>query len=260
MTRAIDLNVDLGESYGPWVMGHDAEMLDIVTSANIACGFHAGDPQVMDRTIKMCHAKGVGIGAHPGFRDLHGFGRYEIQGIPHAVLSRDIIYQIGAIQAMARVNGAKVRHVKLHGAFANMASRDDALAEMYVNAAKAVDPDLYIVAMASTALERATLKEGSPIAREVFADRAYNDDGTLVSRSQPGAVIHDADLAADRVLRMIEEQAVTSINGVRTAVKPETICVHGDNPAAVAMASTLRTRLDKAGVAVRTFGSDIGTS
>ncbi|WP_350334990.1 LamB/YcsF family protein [Coralliovum pocilloporae] len=255
MTSSIDLNVDLGESYGPWVMGHDAEMLDIVTSANVACGFHAGDPQVMDKTIRMCQAKGVGIGAHPGFRDLHGFGRYEIQGIPHDVLSRDIIYQIGAIQAMARVNGAHVRHVKLHGAFANMASRDKALADMYVEAARAVDPDLYVVAMASTALEKATLEQGGNIAREVFADRAYNDDGTLVSRSVPGSVIHDADMAADRVLKMIDDQAVTSINGVRTPVKPETICVHGDNPAAVAMASALRNRLEKAGIAVKMFGS-----
>lgn len=249
----VDLNADLGESYGPWRMGRDAEMLDIVTSANVACGFHAGDPMEMTRTVRMCVEKGVAIGAHPGFDDLHGFGRRRIHGTPPEELRANMIYQIGALQAVARTEGAQVTYVKCHGALANMASEDADLARILIGAIQAADPGLIAMCMAATALQSEAEAAGQPFVSEVFADRAYNDDGTLVARGLPGAVIHDADAAAETVLRMIDEGAITSINGVKVPVQTDTICVHGDNPAAVAMAERLRTRLDQAGVEVRSF-------
>jgi len=253
---SIDLNSDLGESYGPWRMGRDDEMLDIVTSANVACGFHAGDPMEMTRIVRMCRDKGVVVGAHPGFDDLHGFGRRRIYGTPDDELRANIIYQIGALQAVARAEGAQVAYVKCHGALANMASEDADLARVLISAMKAADPGLIAMCMAATALQSEAEAADRPFVSEVFADRAYNDNGTLVARGQPGAVIHDADAASETVLRMIDESAVTSINGVKVPVRVDTICVHGDNPAAVAMAARLRTRLEQAGVDVRAFAGD----
>lgn len=255
MTRSIDLNADLGESFGAWKMGADEAMLDIVTSANIACGFHAGDPSVMDETVKTAIQKNVGIGAHPGFDDLSGFGRRRIHGTPPSALKAMLIYQIGALQAIARANGAKVRHVKVHGALGNMASEDVDIANIYAEAVKALNDGIIVVAMASTALELAVTAAKLPIAREIYADRTYNDDGTLTLRSRPDALIHDADYAADRVLRMIEERAVTSVNGLKVPVNPQTICVHGDNFAAVKMAEAIRRRLESAGVNVEQMQS-----
>lgn len=246
----IDLNADLGESFGAWQMGHDAAMLDIVTSANVACGFHAGDPLVMRDTVRLCRDKGVGIGAHPGFRDLEGFGRRQIHGMPDDKLSAMITYQIGALQAIARAEGATVGHVKLHGALSNMCMTDRHMADVFAQAVRSISDELVIMAVAETELQRAAEQVGGPLLREVFADRTYNDDGTLVSRSHPNAVIHDAEQAAEHVLRMVEEQAVTSINGVKVPVCPETVCVHGDNPAAVRLAETVRARLEGAGVIV----------
>lgn len=248
----IDLNADLGESYGPWTMGDDEAMLDIVTSANVACGFHGGDPVVMKETVARCAARGVAIGAHPSFDDRRGFGRRRMD-MPGDELAALLVYQIGALQATATAAGQRVTHAKLHGALANMASEDAGVAAAAIGAVKSVDPALVIVAMASTELEHQALALDMPIAREIYADRAYNDDGTLVSRAVPGAVIHDPVQAAERVVRAVDEQAVTSVNGVKVPVVPETVCVHGDNPAAVALASRVRERLETSGVSVVPF-------
>ena len=249
----IDLNADLGESFGPWRMGQDAEMLDIVTSANVACGFHAGDPVEMQRVVRLCRDKGVGIGAHPGFADLQGFGRRRILDIAAGELAALITYQIGALQAIAGAAGEIVRHVKLHGALSNMCMTDRAMSDVCVQAVRRLSPDLVIMAIAATQIEHAATAIGGPVVREVFADRTYNGDGTLVSRGQAGAVIHDADQAAEHVLRMVSDQAITSINGVRVPVRPETVCVHGDTPGAVRLAAKVRERLEKAGVMVARF-------
>ncbi len=254
MSHSIDLNADLGESFGAWTMGNDAALLDIVTSANIACGFHAGDPMVMTDTVRLCRDKGVGIGAHPGFDDIRGFGRRRILGMKPAETKAMLLYQIGALQAIARAEGLGVRHVKLHGALSNMASEEAGIAETYVAAAQAADEDLIVVAMATTELEKAVERSGMKLARELYADRAYNPDGTLVQRGTPGAMIHDPEEAADRVLRMVEEQAITTIEGGKIATAGDTVCVHGDGPEALSMAERIRTRLDKAGVAVTCFG------
>lgn len=249
----IDLNADLGESYGPWRMGRDAEMLDIVTSANIACGFHAGDPVEMTKTVRLCREKGVGIGAHPGFDDLHGFGRRQINGNSAEDLAAMITYQIGAMQAVAASQGAELRHVKLHGALSNMCMTTRWMADAFARAVRALSPDLVIMAVAGTELQRSAEAAGGPLVAEIFADRTYNDDGTLVSRSEAGAVIHDADKAADHVLAMIENQAITSINGVKVRVSPQTVCVHGDNPEAVRLAARVRQRLENAGIEIARF-------
>ncbi len=253
MADSIDLNADLGESFGAWKMGSDNELLDIVTSANVACGFHAGDPLVMTETVRACLARGVNIGAHPGFDDITGFGRRRMENPDGPGTAASIIYQIGALQSVAHSESASVTHVKLHGALANMASEDDTLASLCLKAVQRVDENLSIVAMAATCLQSQAEELKMPLLREVFADRAYNDDGTLVSRALPGAVIHDPVHAAERVLRMIENHSVESINGKAVNLVPDTICVHGDNPEAVRMADKLRTSLEKAGITVRGY-------
>lgn len=247
----IDLNSDMGESFGAWKMGDDDAMLGIVTSANVACGFHAGDPLVMHKTVTLAKKNGVDVGAHPSFLDIWGFGRRPIQGERPDDLEKMVIYQIGAIQAIARAAGHKVTHVKAHGSLGNLAAVDFDTALAVARGAKAADPDLIVVAMPNTEAERAGEKAGLRIAREVFADRQYDDSCNLVSRKQPGAVIHDAALATERVLRMLEDGAVTSVSGKKMPVKIDTICVHGDNPAAVAMAGQLRAALVKAGVTLK---------
>ncbi|PWE30688.1 LamB/YcsF family protein [Maritimibacter sp. 55A14] len=250
----IDLNSDLGESFGPWRMGRDAEMLDIVSSANVACGFHAGDPSEMARTVALCRDKGVAVGAHPGFHDLEGFGRRRILGLTRGELTAMMLYQIGALDAIARAEGIRLSHVKPHGALNNMASEDRALADVLVAAIRLADPALPVLAIAATALEAAARADDGPAISEVFADRGYNDDGTLVARGTESAMIEDPEAAAENVLRMIGEQAVTSVNGVKVPVRPESVCVHGDGPAAVAMAAHIRTRLEAAGIVVAAPG------
>jgi len=253
MADSIDLNADLGESFGAWKMGADNELLDVVTSANVACGFHAGDPLVMTETVRSCLKKGVNIGAHPGFDDLTGFGRRRMENPQGPKTAASIIYQIGALLAVAKTENARVTHVKLHGALANMASESDELASLCLEAVRRTDSTLSIVAMAATALQSQAEMLNMPLLREVFADRAYNDDGTLVSRGIEGAVIHDPQIAAERVLKMLENHSVESINGVQVAVVPDTICVHGDNPEAVQMAVALRTRLEQEGIKVTPY-------
>lgn len=250
---SVDLNSDMGEGFGPWKMGDDEAMLSIVSSANIACGWHAGDPIIMHRTAQIAKARGVSIGAHPGFGDLWGFGRRVIRGDSMADLEKQIAYQVGAMQALAVMAGHKVTHVKTHGAMGNMSNDDDGMAMAVGRAIKAVDPALVYVVMPGLSTERAAEKLGLPMAREVFADRTYDDSGNLTSRKVEGAVIHDAAMAAQRVLRMVEDQEVVTVTGKRLKVKIDTICVHGDNPAAVAMAKTVRDTLEAAGIAIRPF-------
>ena len=247
MTRKVDLNADMGEGFGPWTMGDDAALLDIVSSANIACGFHAGDPDVMDKTMRLAVANGVGIGAHPGFADLKGFGRRPLP-LPHAEIANAVAYQLGAAQAMARRAGGHVRHLKLHGALSNMASVDAALARACYTAALDVDPDIVIMVLAATAMEDVVRDLGCNWAGEIFADRAYEDDATLVNRSKPGAVLHDADAAAARILAMLDAGAIIAESGKHIPCRIDTICLHGDTPDAVAMARGIRKKLTDAGV------------
>ncbi len=252
MTQHVDLNADMGESFGPWTMGDDAALLDIVSSANIACGFHAGDPDVMAQTMQQAVAKGVGIGAHPGFADLKGFGRRKLP-LPHDEVANAVAYQLGAAQAIAKRAGGRVRHLKLHGALSNMASVDHALARACYQAALEVDPDIIIMVLAATAMEEVTRELGCNWAGEIFADRAYNDDATLVDRSLPGAMLHDAETAAPRILEMLKAGAIVAENGKHIPCQIDTICLHGDTPGAVALARGLRDHLTTAGVQIAQF-------
>ena len=248
----VDLNADMGESYGPWKMGDDAALLNIVTSANIACGGHAGDADVMAATMTLAHKNGVGIGAHPGFMDIAGFGRNRMS-VPRATLQNQIRYQVAASLGMARSVGAKVRHMKLHGAISNMASEDEQMAYDLYEAALSVDPDLIIMVLAATAHQRAVERLGCQWAGEIFADRAYNDDATLVDRSLPGAVIHDADLAGRRMVEMVKAGAIITESGKHIPTQIDTICLHGDTAEAVEIAGSVRDTLKSAGVELRCF-------
>ncbi|NKB28659.1 MAG: 5-oxoprolinase subunit PxpA [Rhodobacteraceae bacterium] len=253
MTRTVDINADMGESFGPWVMGRDADLLQVISSANIACGFHAGDPDVMATTMKLAVENGVGIGAHPGFGDIQGFGRRRMQ-MGASELGNMVRYQIGAAQAMARAAGGQVRHLKLHGALANMASEDEAMALDCYEAALSVAPEIIIMVLAATAQERAVKTLGCAYAGEIFADRAYNDDATLVDRSLPGAVIHDADIAGPRIAEMIGEGAIITESGKRIETRIDTICCHGDTAEAVELAKSVRSSLEAAGIGIEAFG------
>ncbi|WP_282052513.1 LamB/YcsF family protein [Phaeobacter inhibens] len=252
MSKTVDLNADMGESFGPWTMGDDAALLKVVSSANIACGFHAGDPDVMAATMARARDHGVGIGAHPGFDDLQGFGRRRMQ-VPQDTLANLIRYQLGAAQGMARAAGAEVRHLKLHGALSNMASVDHAMARACYEAALELDPDLIIMVLAATAMEEVVRELGCNWCGEIFADRAYNDDGTLVDRSLPGAVIHDPALAGPRILQMVQEGAIITESGARIPTAIDTICLHGDTPTAVELARAVRRALSEGGIEVRAF-------
>lgn len=252
MERMVDLNADMGESFGPWVMGSDAALLEVVTSANIACGFHAGDPDVMAATMAQAVRHGVGIGAHPGFADLQGFGRRRLHLSP-AELGNLVAYQLGAAQAMARAAGGRVRHLKLHGALSNMASEDKAIARACFEAALRVDPDIIIMVLAATRMETVVRELGCRWAGEIFADRAYEDDATLVARGKPGAVLHDAEAAATRILKMLDEGAIIARSGRRIPTRIDTICLHGDGAEALAMARGLKARLQEAGITLAQF-------
>lgn len=254
MIRSIDLNADMGEGFGPWSMGNDAALLRIVSSANIACGMHAGDWDIMARTMRLAAERGVGIGAHPGFADLQGFGRRRID-MPIASIANLVAYQVGAARGIAAACGARLRHVKLHGALANMAAADEALALACFEAALKAAPDIAIVAMAATAQARAAQKLGCPTAFEIFADRSYEDDGTLMDRRRAGAVIHDPEIAADRVLQMLDAGAIVTHGGGRIPCRIDTICLHGDTPDALRMAETIAARLTRADIAIRPFAA-----
>lgn len=248
----VDLNADMGESFGPWKMGDDAALLRTVTSANIACGGHAGDADVMAATMALAHSNGVGIGAHPGFMDLAGFGRNRMS-VPRATLQNQIRYQVAASIGMARSLGGRVRHLKLHGALSNMASEDPVLARDLYEAALSVDPDLIVMILAATAHQQAVEELGCAWAGEIFADRAYNDDATLVDRSIAGAVIHDPAIAGARMVAMVKAGAIITESGKHIPVRVDTICLHGDTPTAVQIAQSVRSALEDSGITVQTF-------
>ncbi|WP_116130821.1 LamB/YcsF family protein [Tropicimonas sp. IMCC34043] len=246
MSLKVDLNSDVGEGFGRWDLGCDEALLDIVTSANVACGFHAGDPDVMARTMAAAVARGVGIGAHPGFADLQGFGRRRIQ-MPDESLANLIRYQVGAAAVMARAAGGALRHVKLHGALANMAAESPDLARLCYLAALSAEPGLVLLVMPLTAMETAAREIGADWAAEIYADRAYADDGTLLPRSQPGAVIHDADAAAEQVATMVRDGAILCASGRRLPCPIRSVCVHGDTPGSLHISRTVRARLEDEG-------------
>ena len=252
MTR-IDLNSDMGESFGPWRMGDDDALLGIVTSANIACGFHAGDWDAMARTMARAVENGVGIGAHPGFPDLQGFGRRAL-AMDAASIARMVQYQLGAAQAMARAAGGRVNHLKLHGALSHAAVADGEVARRAFAGALEIDPDLTIMVLSGTRMEDAAQALGCGYAAEIFADRGYTEEGTLIPRGQPGAMITDAEEAAERVSAMVREGAIITPAGTRIEARIDTVCLHGDEPSAVAAARTLRARLESDGVEIATLG------
>jgi 5-oxoprolinase (ATP-hydrolysing) subunit A len=249
----IDLNCDLGESFGVWPMGNDAAMIELATSVNIACGYHAGDADTMKKTVDLAKARGVSIGAHPGYRDLHGFGRRPIVGLTSVEIENLVAYQIGALQAIATMAGHKVTHVKAHGAISNVACEDDMTARAIASAIKAVDRNLIFVVLANSRLVAAGDAAGLPMVHEVFADRAYEDDGSLVSRRKPGAVLHDANAIAERVVKMVQSGEVVSITGKPIKMRMDTVCIHGDTPGAVDIARGLRKALKDNGIEVAPF-------
>lgn len=248
----VNLNSDLGESYGAWTMGDDAAMLSVVTSANIACGFHAGDWTVMQNTVAEAVKNGVSIGAHPSYPDLQGFGRRPMT-MSNKEVEALIAYQVGALMGVAATRGAKVTHVKPHGAINNKAAVDADLAAAIARGIAGVSKDLIFLAPAGSAMVEAAAKANLPVAQEVFADRNYDDEGNLVPRGQPKAMVHDNDEALGNVLRMVEQKAIISVNGKRIPCAVDSICVHGDSAGAVSMARHIRAGLEKAGVKIVTL-------
>jgi len=250
--RAIDLNSDLGESFGAWSMGDDAAMLDIVTSANVACGFHAGDPAGILRTLKAAAAKNVTIGAHVSYPDKVGFGRRNMD-VASDELTADVIYQIGSLQGLAKAAGTSVRYVKPHGALYNTIAHDRRQALAVIEAIRAIDPSLVLVALAGSTLIELARSEGLTCIAEAFADRAYTPEGTLVSRREAGAVLHDPTLVAQRMLSLVRDGTLEAIDGSVVSIEADSICVHGDSPSAVEMARELRLVLEQSGVSLMPF-------
>jgi UPF0271 protein len=246
----IDINCDMGESFGPWTMGADDDVMPNITSANVACGAHAGDPRVMRRTVRAAKAHGVSVGAHPGFADLQGFGRREMRADP-AEVEDSLIAQIGALVAIARAEGVPVRHVKAHGALYNMAARDRALADAIARAVKACDPSLIMFGLPNSPLIDAGTAAGLRVAAEGFADRSYEPDGSLTPRSRPGAVIDDAALVVERAVRMVRDGVVLTPDGKEIPLQVDTICVHGDTPGAPELTRRIRAALEAAGIQVK---------
>ena len=247
--RTVDLNSDIGEGFGPWVMGDDAGLMEVITSANIACGFHAGDPDVMAATMALAKAHSVGLGAHPGFHDLQGFGRRRL-ALSHREIRNMITYQLGAAQAMARAAGGQLRHLKLHGALSNMACEDSELARICFEAALRVQPDLVILVQPQTAMDQVVRDLGCAWAGEIFADRAYNDDATLMDRKAPGSVLHAPTEIAARMLEMLRAGAIIAQSGKHIPCRIDTICVHGDTAGALSVARTLRQTLEAAQITI----------
>jgi UPF0271 protein len=249
---SIDLNADLGESFGRYRIDSDSDLLGLVTSANIACGFHAGDPLVMRETVSRAAARGVVIGAHPSYPDLLGFGRRELAATPEEVEAY-IVYQIGALAAFCGAHGVAVRYVKPHGALYNRAARDPATARAIARGIRSVDPDLVLLGLDGTVMLTEARAEKLEVAREAFVDRAYLPDGHLVPRGEPGALLDDVGLIADRAMRMVTERYVIAIDGTRRIVRPDSLCVHGDGPHAVAIVRALRERFEAHGIEVAPF-------
>jgi UPF0271 protein len=248
----MDLNSDVGESFGRWTLGDDQAIFGSVTSANVACGFHAGDPSVIRSTCREAAAAGVVIGAHVGYRDLAGFGRRFLDIDPNE-LADDVVYQIGALQALAAAEGARVKYVKPHGGLYNAIVHHTAQARAVVDAVKSVDPGLPVMGLPGSEVLRLAEAAGLRAVPEAFADRAYTPEGTLVSRSLPGSVLEDPAQVAEHVLRMATESAVRAVDGAILKIRAESICVHGDSPGAVAMAAAVKSALSGAGVRLAAF-------
>jgi UPF0271 protein len=253
MSATIDLNVDAGESYGAWRMGDDAALFAAVSSANLACGFHAGDPGTIRVALAAAAEAGVAVGAHPGLPDLPGFGRRPMVLTPQQVRD-DTLYQVGALAAFARAAGVPLHHVKPHGALnTHTAELSDAHAEAIVHGVRAFDDTLPIIAIAGSGLERACARLGHPVVAEGFPDRAYAPDGSLAPRGTAGAIVHDPELAAARAVRMVRDGTVEAIDGTVVRLRPGTLCIHGDNPGSVATARAIRAALEGDGVTIAPF-------
>lgn len=256
MGFVVDLNSDLGESFGAYTVGLDSEVLKYVTSSNIACGWHAGDPLIMDETVREAVKNGVALGAHPSYPDLMGFGRRNMD-VSMKEARAYLLYQIGALDAFAKSHRSKLQHVKLHGAFYNTSSIDEKLAEVIVDTILSIDKELILMALSGSLITDIAEKKGLKVAHEVFADRAYNPDGTLVSRKLPGSMIHDEEIAIARVKRMVMEGKVEDINGNDISIKADSICVHGDNPEAVKFVNNIKSSLEEEGIEIKNIGSFI---
>jgi 5-oxoprolinase (ATP-hydrolysing) subunit A len=250
----IDINSDMGESFGAYTIGHDAGLMKAITSANVAAGFHAGDPSVLRETIRMAKAHGVAIGAHPGFPDLVGFGRRELNVTPKEA-EDFVLYQIAAVAGVAAAEGVRVQHVKAHGALFNMAVHNAELSAAIARAVAAFDASLIFFGLPGSELLKAGRAAGLRVAAEVFADRAYDSDGTLASRRKPGAVIHDAAVVVARAVRMVTERSVVAIDGSVVPLEADTICVHGDTPGSDVLAAQIRAGFERAGVTVKAIGT-----
>jgi len=248
----LDLNSDLGEGYGRWALGDDAALLEVVTSANVACGFHAGDPATIDRTVRTAVERGVAVGAQVSYPDLVGFGRREID-VPPDQLTADVLYQLGALEAFAKAAGSRVRYVKPHGALYNRIARDPVQAAAVVEAIRRYDPALPLLTLPGSVAMEAAGEAGIPSVGEGFADRAYTAEGRLVSRREPGAVLHDPEQVAARAVVMATEHRVEAAGGEQVAVEVRSLCVHGDTPGAVDLARAVRTALEHAGVTLEAF-------
>lgn len=253
----MDINSDLGESYGAWRMGDDVSMLDIISSANVACGFHAGSPAGILQTLQAARERGVFVGAHVSYPDLVGFGRRNME-VASDDLKADVIYQIGALQALACAAGTRVTHVKPHGALYNTIAHDERQAQAVIAAILALDPKLVLVGLAGSPLLQWAAGHGLATVAEAFADRAYTAEGNLVARSQPGSMLHDAGEIAQRMLQLVQTGAITAIDGSTVALRAESICVHGDSPGAVQIARQVRDTLAGAGVSIQAFASQAG--
>jgi UPF0271 protein len=249
MTFKVDLNCDMGESFGAYTMGHDEDILDFVTSANIACGFHAGDPATMRKTVKMALEKNVGIGAHPGLQDLVGFGRRNINISPQEAYDLTV-YQIGALSGFVQAEGGRLQHVKAHGALYNMAAQNAALSEAIAKAVYDINPELILFGLSGSELVKAGEKFGLRTANEVFSDRTYQPNGTLTPRTQPNALITDTGTAISQVVRMVKEQKVQTAENKDIAIQAETICIHGDGVTALDFAEAISASLKEAGIGV----------
>jgi UPF0271 protein len=252
--RYLDLNCDLGESFGPYRLGEDEAVLGYVTSANVACGMHAGDPLVMRRTVQLCLERGVAVGAHPGYPDLWGFGRRPLPLTPEEVYAF-VVAQVGALEAVARAEGARLQHVKPHGALYNVAARDEAVAAAVAEAVRRAWPDALLVVLSGSVSERVARAAGLRVAREAFCDRGYRTDGSLVPRDQPGAVLTEPFEVASRAVRIAHGEPIETVDGGQVVVEADTLCIHGDTPGAAALAAAVRAALEEAHVRVQPMGT-----
>lgn len=251
----VDLNSDLGESFGRYTLGMDDKVIPLITSANVACGYHASDPVVMEKTVAMAKAAGVEVGAHPGFPDLMGFGRRNMNVTPEEARAY-VVYQLGALYGFCRAQGVRIQHVKPHGALYNMAAKDYQLSRAICQGIKEFDRELIVMALSGGQLAKAALDLGLSVALEVFADRAYEDDGSLVDRRKEGAMVTDEETAIRRVIRMVKEKKVTAITGKDIPIQADSVCVHGDGPKALAFVQRIREELGREGVEICSLTSN----